>query len=267
MVARKMNKTESLINDSDLEMNNYEKDTKNNDDKIDDKVNDKVNDKIDENKIVIEISKNVIEEDSVVTTEIFDRREIRCGIIIINYDQINGNHNFVVVKGRKSRKYSFPKGHMEVNDNGIFGCALRETFEEVGNKMRNLFRDYDITENNMIRIKVSKFSYYFICIIPMNVIDITNINFYTKDKREISGVSVIPLRMYAIIVKKKYCNLDMRLFYEFYLTKINSKLSDIRRYYRRIIQIIKEDSPRVYFQKQIKGKQYNPQLVDINLPD
>jgi len=38
---------------------------------------------------------------------------------------------FLLVKGRKARKWSFPKGHMEGTETAL-DCALRELWEETG---------------------------------------------------------------------------------------------------------------------------------------
>lgn len=40
-------------------------------------------------------------------------------------------HQFLLVKGRESGKYSFPKGHIEPNESPVH-CMLRELYEETG---------------------------------------------------------------------------------------------------------------------------------------
>lgn len=44
---------------------------------------------------------------------------------------ISPENNVLLVRGRSSGKWSFPKGHLKPNE-GCFRCALRELYEETG---------------------------------------------------------------------------------------------------------------------------------------
>jgi len=52
------------------------------------------------------------------------------GAIIINKNKL-GNITYALVQGRYTKKWSFPKGHSEKNENPI-DCTLREVSEETG---------------------------------------------------------------------------------------------------------------------------------------
>jgi ADP-ribose pyrophosphatase YjhB (NUDIX family) len=171
---------------------------------------------------------------------------IRCGCIVINYDAKTLNHTIIIVKGRCSQKYSFPKGHIEQHEE-IYECALRELREEVGNNIIKIFNKNGINEKNMLRIKISSHAYYFICILDKNKINLSNIVFTTRDKQEISSVDVITFDIYKKYIENNTCNLDMRLFYKFYVSKMDnvldittsSKLS-IKNYYERIKKCVND---------------------------
>jgi 8-oxo-dGTP pyrophosphatase MutT (NUDIX family) len=44
---------------------------------------------------------------------------------------VSPNNRILLIKGRKAGKWSFPKGHSELNETEL-DCALRETYEETG---------------------------------------------------------------------------------------------------------------------------------------
>jgi 8-oxo-dGTP pyrophosphatase MutT (NUDIX family) len=48
------------------------------------------------------------------------------------------NHKVLLVKGRHSGKWSFPKGHPHEGESG-FECAKRETYEETGHVLQCQF--------------------------------------------------------------------------------------------------------------------------------
>lgn len=52
---------------------------------------------------------------------------------------ISENNKILLVKGRNSRKWSFPKGHRDRTDRSALDCALRELHEETGLR---LHKDY-----------------------------------------------------------------------------------------------------------------------------
>ena len=53
-------------------------------------------------------------------------RDKVCGTIVYS-----GNNNILVIQGRKTNKWSFPKGH-RFREEADLDCALRETYEETG---------------------------------------------------------------------------------------------------------------------------------------
>lgn len=59
----------------------------------------------------------------------------RCGVIFVTSEEdIQGNSlfSFIVVKGKTSNIYSFPKGRVSSETEGEEECALREVYEETG---------------------------------------------------------------------------------------------------------------------------------------
>lgn len=57
---------------------------------------------------------------------------LKCGMIIYN----KSNQRFCLVFGRKSKKWGFPKGHQEDNENDEM-TAKRELFEETGYELHD----------------------------------------------------------------------------------------------------------------------------------
>jgi 8-oxo-dGTP pyrophosphatase MutT (NUDIX family) len=52
---------------------------------------------------------------------------------------VSPNNKILLIKGRKSGKWSFPKGHSEPNETEL-ESALRETYEETGLKLHHNFK-------------------------------------------------------------------------------------------------------------------------------
>ncbi len=94
------------------------------------------------------------------------------GIIIEN----TITNQYLLVKGRESGKYSFPKGHIEPNETPI-ECILRELYEETGIELI-----YTMTSIKMKDLIKSKIGMYLHCE--------TTVNFptATKDSNEIEEV-------------------------------------------------------------------------------
>jgi 8-oxo-dGTP pyrophosphatase MutT (NUDIX family) len=69
---------------------------------------------------------------------------------------ISPNNTILLVKGRKSQKWSFPKGHRERTDYSSLDCALRELKEETGVTL----------ENNYVAVKKYKAAEYYIYSVP-----------------------------------------------------------------------------------------------------
>lgn len=61
-------------------------------------------------------------------------------------------NKILLVRGRRSRKWSFPKGHKESGE-AYLDCAIRETFEETGVNLRGV--------NPVSYQKLSVGEYYF----------------------------------------------------------------------------------------------------------
>jgi 8-oxo-dGTP pyrophosphatase MutT (NUDIX family) len=54
---------------------------------------------------------------------------------------ISSNNTILLVKGRKTNKWSFPKGHIEGSET-VHQCALRECYEETGISLHDFEYDY-----------------------------------------------------------------------------------------------------------------------------
>ena len=57
----------------------------------------------------------------------------KCGIILFNEDK----NSYLLVYGKKSQKWGFPKGHMELGET-TRETALREFYEETGYELQNV---------------------------------------------------------------------------------------------------------------------------------
>lgn len=90
----------------------------------------------------------------------------RCGVIFVHSESqknINGNvrwrnnlrtFSFIVVRGKESNIWSFPKGRMSAEDSREEDCAIREVYEETGIQLKSI--------EGMPRIVIGK-NVYFIC--------------------------------------------------------------------------------------------------------
>lgn len=92
---------------------------------------------------------------------------------------ISTNNRVLLVKGRKSKKWSFPKGHRENTDYSTLECALRELKEETGLVLRN----------NYLCVKKYKAAEYYIYsmseesrLIPYDTREIEDAGWFTFDE-------------------------------------------------------------------------------------
>lgn len=80
----------------------------------------------------------------------------RCGVIFIHKNEdcaiASQMYSFIVVKGRDSNIWSFPKGRMSSDDTTEEECAIRELYEETGIKLETI--------KGMPRIVIGKNVYF-----------------------------------------------------------------------------------------------------------
>lgn len=111
------------------------------------------------------------------------------GVILVSY-----NNNVLLVKGRKTMKWSFPKGHIKPTETWA-QCAYRECFEETGISLEHL------TPTNPRKL----FSgYYYIF---RNVPEVSPI---INDSSEVVDVAWVPLDKIQFL----RCNIDLNNFSE-----------------------------------------------------
>lgn len=109
------------------------------------------------------------------------------GVILISEE-----NNVLIVKGRKTQKWSFPKGHIKPTETWV-QCAFRECFEETGISLEHL------KPTNPRKL----FSgYYYI------YRDVAEISPIINDSSEVIEVAWVP------IDKLQYlrCNIDLNNF-------------------------------------------------------
>lgn len=100
---------------------------------------------------------------------------IKCGTIILNKhrDSIILVQNNYLLQEKQKELWGIPKGS-RIGDEPYADCAIRETYEETGIKLK--------LKNNMIRIKINN-TYYFVYVMNKQ----TSI-LITNDKKEIYKV-------------------------------------------------------------------------------
>ena len=79
---------------------------------------------------------------------------------------------------RKENEYSFPKGHLEQNEK-LIDCALRETEEETGRKLKLLTNTY--TKHKYYTEKEGDITVYMYYVIDDGITN-KNINDFDKEK-------------------------------------------------------------------------------------
>jgi 8-oxo-dGTP pyrophosphatase MutT (NUDIX family) len=104
---------------------------------------------------------------------------------------ISADNKILLVKGRASQKWSFPKGHMERNESSL-QCATRELFEETG----------VVVCGESIAFKKYSAAGYFIYSVP------NELPLYPKDMREIQDAQWYSLED----LEKLNKNVDVSMF-------------------------------------------------------
>ena len=100
---------------------------------------------------------------------------IKCGTIILNKhrDSIILVQNNYLLQEKKRELWGIPKGS-RIGNEAYADCAIRETYEETGIKLK--------LKNNMVRIKINNTYYFVYVMVKQTSILITN------DKKEIHKV-------------------------------------------------------------------------------
>ena len=100
---------------------------------------------------------------------------IKCGTIILNKnrDSIILVQNNYLLQEKKRELWGIPKGS-RIGNETYADCAIRETYEETGIKLK--------LKNNMVRIKINNTYYFVYVMVKQTSILITN------DKKEIHKV-------------------------------------------------------------------------------
>jgi 8-oxo-dGTP pyrophosphatase MutT (NUDIX family) len=78
------------------------------------------------------------------------------------------NHKFLLVKGRKTQKWSFPKGHPYEDEDGV-DCAEREALEETGLR-------FNLDPNRFLTLATGR---YYMLFAKQELLS------FTRDSREI----------------------------------------------------------------------------------
>jgi 8-oxo-dGTP pyrophosphatase MutT (NUDIX family) len=115
----------------------------------------------------------------------------------------NNYTRVLLVLGRSSGKWSFPKGHAYDSENPI-ECARRETYEETG---------ITVFPNEKNMVNLSKGSYFLYSI---NL----EVNVQPIDKNEISKTRWILIHD----IPKYPCNVDVNNFYRIYKDRLPVRL-------------------------------------------
>lgn len=103
---------------------------------------------------------------------------------------VSPDNTILLVKGRRSGKWSFPKGHLE-SDESSLDCALRELYEETG---------LQLNEKPVGSYKLSVGQYF---IFEMNESELA-----VRDHNEIEEAAWIPFDR----LTKMNCNVDVNNF-------------------------------------------------------
>lgn len=126
---------------------------------------------------------------------------------------ISPENRVLLVKGRKSQKWSFPKGHKERNEPS-FTCAIRELYEETGIIVSN--------EINACTLPYKKFKvggYY--------ILDLDEEPILTpRDTREISDARWMTQDDIQQCIDDQTANVDVRQFSTYLITKSISSQSE-----------------------------------------
>lgn len=92
---------------------------------------------------------NQIRDLSRIKCQNFDNSSIICGVIAISK-----NEKLLLVRGRKTGKWSLPKGHKEYHET-LEECAKREFMEETGITINEFSR-----RNDIAKLRVGTYYFY-----------------------------------------------------------------------------------------------------------
>lgn len=127
---------------------------------------------------------------------------------------ISPGNRVLLVKGRSSQKWSFPKGHKEKNEPS-FHCAIRELYEETGVSISN-----NINTCSLPYKKFKVGGYY--------ILDLeTEPEATPRDTKEISEARWMTQDEIQECIHNEVANVDVRQFNTYLTTKsISSQLDD-----------------------------------------
>jgi len=91
-------------------------------------------------------------------------------------------NEYLLVKGKQSGKYSFPKGHIEANETPI-ECILRELYEETGINITSVSSSH-LVAKEIVRSRIGTYIYFETS---------ENQEISTNDKNEIEEAGWYPL--------------------------------------------------------------------------
>jgi ADP-ribose pyrophosphatase YjhB (NUDIX family) len=91
-------------------------------------------------------------------------------------------NEYLLVKGKQSGKYSFPKGHIEANETPI-ECILRELYEETGINITSVSSS-NLVAKEIVRSRIGTYIYFETS---------ENQEISTNDKNEIEEAGWYPL--------------------------------------------------------------------------
>jgi 8-oxo-dGTP pyrophosphatase MutT (NUDIX family) len=92
------------------------------------------------------------------------------------------SNEYLLVKGKQSGKYSFPKGHIEANETPI-ECILRELYEETGINITSVSSS-NLVAKEIVRSRIGTYIYFETS---------ENQEISTNDKNEIEEAGWYPL--------------------------------------------------------------------------
>lgn len=113
---------------------------------------------------------------------------------------ISPDNHILLVRGRSSGKWSFPKGHLKPNE-GCFRCALRELYEETG-----IHIEYDSLNPCSLATKRFKVGEYFILDLEEKVLP------RPRDNREIAEAKWLGQDEIQTLIHADEANVDVRSF-------------------------------------------------------
>ena len=127
---------------------------------------------------------------------------------------ISPENKVLLVRGRASQKWSFPKGHKERNEPS-FHCAMRELYEETGINISN--------DTNSCELPYKKFKVggYYVLDLDTEIVPVP------RDTREIVDAKWMSQEDIQECIIAETANVDVRQFSTYLMTKsISSQSSE-----------------------------------------